>query len=161
MARAIIIALALAVFLVGAWALIDVLRDPVARPVVPTVDENRVASSERDRGAVRRLPPLGQLPQTRQRPLFEDDRRPPALPPAEPAPPAAAKPPPDVVLQGVVEDERGQRVLLQIRRTGKLVWLSKGEALDGWEVVSIERSRIVFRNGARRHVVVLPDKTGQ
>ncbi|WP_146188409.1 hypothetical protein [Methylosinus sporium] len=114
----------------------------------------RVAAQETTARA--QVNPLARLPlerftATRDQPLFSPSRRPPP-PPAvatrlevEPPPPE----PPNVVLVGVLTDERGTRAFVRLNPMDKVRAARIGDDLSGWKVAEIEPTRIVLAQDRR------------
>jgi hypothetical protein len=102
----------------------------------------------------RRLPPLDQLTQTRDRPIFFAGRR--DGPP--PAPPSVLAPPPASALAryritGVAISGEGRLAMAKDLGTGRLLTLREGETLEGWMVESVTLEHLVLRSGEQRRAV--------
>lgn len=91
-----------------------------------------------------RLPELGALPETRQRPLFSPDRK-----------PAAGAPPVETGssrLIGIVGASGARRAMLRDGAGTRMV--GAGDRLDGWTVHAVEADRLVLSRSAEQ--VILP-----
>lgn len=127
----------------------------IAQPANPVTSAQSAISGPAD-GFV--LPPLEKLPQTRLRPLFSPNRRPPAaiaapLPPVLPpiaATPVAATTPPDVlVLTGVAMGPDARVAVVHNRRTNEVSRLQRGEKIGDWSVMEIEARSVLLRKGTQ------------
>lgn len=92
------------------------------------------------------LPPLSEMTETVQRPLFYPHRRP--FPPraveADNQNEARPQPPPDIKILGVATTHDKKIVLIHVISTGKILHLSIGDFVLSWKVVEISKDRVVI-----------------
>jgi hypothetical protein len=105
---------------------------------------------------------LGDLSQTRDRPLFSATRRPPPkVNLEEAAAPAPAPPPivpPALTLIGVVFSTKERAVIVQDKTSPKPLRIAIGNDIDGWRVDSITPRSFVLKNGDRAISLTFPQK---
>jgi type II secretory pathway component PulC len=94
------------------------------------------------------LPPLAELQEVVQRPLFSESRRPPAVVPA--STPQVVRELDSLSLLGVVITPDDRHALIQSDPQGKPERVHQGQALAGWTVEGILPDRVVFRRGETR-----------
>jgi general secretion pathway protein N len=115
------------------------------------------------------LPPLSQLSETRDRPLFSPMRRPPQMAPAPapvavptvalaPAPPPPEKPP--FTLVGAIVGGAQRVAVLQDAGTGALATAREGDVRGAWTIDEIGRRAIVVSMAERRVRLDLPAPSG-
>lgn len=102
---------------------------------------------------------------TRERPLFDPDRRPPAPPPlpviARPAPPPpqpvepAPSAPPPLVLTGIVIADDKAYAIVSERLGARPKTVQVGDDIAGWRVDQIAPRQIVMTSGSQRIVLDL------
>jgi hypothetical protein len=136
--------------------------DPPTRAVAAPSD----ASSLTGEARAPPPPPLETLAETRTRPLFVADRRPPA-PPAPPSPPAPAPPSVHPVVldrYAVIGDfviAGRRRLMLAPLAGGPSLRLAEGERLDDWTAVELRPDTLVLdRDGERRVFKIIADPPG-
>ncbi len=89
------------------------------------------------------LPPLSQYPQTVERPLFMETRRPNPPVSATATPKLEAAPPVNFKLMGVLATPEGKMVLIADAK-GKYRRLKTKDAYEGWEIADIQSDRVVL-----------------
>jgi general secretion pathway protein N len=94
------------------------------------------------------LPPLAELQEVVQRPLFAESRRPPALAPA--SAPQVARELDTLSLLGVVITPDERHALIQSDPQTKPERVRQGQTLAGWTIEGILPDRVVFRRGETR-----------
>lgn len=93
------------------------------------------------------------------RPLFSPSRKPFVAPQAGEAAPEAPAPLPPLELIGVLLTDIQQTALLRPLNGGKATWARENDAVAGWRIERIERSRVHLRAGDRLEVVELRSDT--
>lgn len=153
--------------LIGALLLIIAVEwfIPAQEPAVPSYTrpaataENTVTLAQADRTV--EFLPIEQFQSVKDRPLFFEGRRPPAeyvpdAPAAKPARPVSKVRAPNAVLSGVIKV--GDSTYVMLKGVGKqkgLLRTKVGEDVDGWKVDSIHDDRVVLKNGAEKHEILL------
>ena len=97
------------------------------------------------------LPPLEELGQTRDRPLFTPMRRPAPRQDAKPAESAKAG---MLMLMGIVYSPGERVALLRVAGSEQVLRLSKGQEVRGWTVAEIEPDRVLLRSGDAAETLV-------
>jgi general secretion pathway protein N len=100
------------------------------------------------------LPPLRDLKEVTDRPLFSPSRRPP--PPQ--ASQEAIKQSGSLALDGVILSSEGRIALISHGRPPVLVHVAEGREIEGWTVLSIQADHIVLQRDATRQEIKLADK---
>jgi hypothetical protein len=97
--------------------------------------------------AQRSLPPPDAYAEITERPLFMETRRP--VPVADAAVETARKPVavPALVVHGILVSDARRMALMKTPSDNRLVQVSPGQQLEGWEVSAIEPDRVVITNG--------------
>ena len=95
------------------------------------------------------LPPLSSFEEVKQRPLFNDTRRP-AL-----AGDRSGQAWSSFVLKGVIVSPVAREALVAHDKGAAVVSLREGDILDGWIAEAILPDRVVFRNGGEEHELKL------
>ncbi len=111
-----------------------------------------------------RARPLGDFSQTLSRPLFEPERRPfvPKAPepvaddePTAPQPPAPEIPREKLRIVGVkiFKGTRQALIVSENDKTGQ--WVSKGDSIGGWKVVTVQAGSAIVAAGSQRQTLTL------
>ncbi len=99
------------------------------------------------------------LSATRERPLFNPERRLPTkaavVVQETPSPPPMPVVAPQVSLLGVIDDPQGARAVVRSDPAGKLLRLRIGDEIGGWHVTEIEGQRLVMSLDERSIAVKL------
>lgn len=162
------LALAVLVVVLARDALIRWLEvidvSPLAQPSGLTSDPAPQAAVGEPRF---RVLPLIELRETRERPLFSKNRKPPDPAKVE-ADTVAAPPPPDVQgirLVGLMRTEsKTAKALIRLPSALRADWVSAGAELGGWIVHAIEKDKVVLQRDGTRIDLVLrsrrPEEAG-
>jgi general secretion pathway protein N len=141
-----IVALALAAL--GLAAIVDLeWQAPLAAEGLPAAPEAKAARSADETPPPRfSLPPIENFAAVTARPLFVEDRR----PPAESAG-GSIGPWSSLTLAGIVIAPGSREALIRHGTPPVVVHLREGQTVDGWTLRSILNDRVVLGNGAERH----------
>lgn len=100
-----------------------------------------------------------------ERPVFNETRRPAAPPPAIPVAAAPAPAPaafPDIRLHGVIREHSSSRgggsAYVKTPSEPRGVWLSVGEEIEGWTLIGVGDSKVLFRRDGRQESVEMAPK---
>lgn len=99
------------------------------------------------------LPELEEFTATVERPLFAENRSPPAEDELEASAPAASTPL-TLKLMGVIFTPRQQTVLMQDAK-GKYKRMRRNDTLDGWTLAGIAGDRVTLRQGSEQKELML------
>jgi type II secretory pathway component PulC len=116
-------------------------------PATPSARKNAVA------GAFS-LPPLQSFTAVTDRPLFAQNRRPPAQGSDD------AGPWQSLVLAGIIISATSREALILHGKPQTAAHITEGQDVEGWVVTSILPDRIVIRNGSSEHELKLLEKSG-
>ena len=116
-------------------------------PAAPNARKNAVAASFS-------LPPLQSFNAVTDRPLFAQNRRPPAQGSDD------AGPWQSLVLAGIIISATSREALILHGKPQTAAHIAEGQDVEGWVVTSILPDRIVIRNGSSEHELKLLEKSG-
>lgn len=98
------------------------------------------------------LPPLQRFAVVTERPLFSPDRKPPQN--ADDTAGAWSS----FVLTGIIITPQSREALILHGKPAVVAHVEEGQALEGWTITSIDRDRVVFRDGLNEHELRLTPK---
>jgi hypothetical protein len=147
-------AAALAFLVAAEWLLLDGARRRSAQ--TPPVRATGTLEAPPSAGPDFSLPALEAYPETVNRPLFMENRRP-GVDVVEAPPPPAPVTPMNLKLMGVVQTPAGKTALL-VDGKGKYQRKRTGDTLDSWMLVDIGSNQVTFQQGDKRESVTLLKK---
>lgn len=127
--------------------------EPAGQPRL-TVESLHLSPVSRDIGP----PPLEELTETVERPIFVASRRPAEAAAAIEEMPAEATADVPVSLRGVMIGSARRKALLQMQRVGQPVWAAEGASVGGWQVETILPDSVTLRRGGVASQLRLEDE---
>ena len=141
------------------WTHSDEVATPVVASVARAVTSDAPAAEAATPPAAFELPPLEQLSEVVERPLFSPTRRMPPPPPraastatsAQPTAPAASGPAePELRFFGTIRQGGTAAALVSYPGTGAVARLRPGDQVGDWQVLSVERNHLELGLGDER-----------
>lgn len=147
-----------------AIALVTVTNLPDTSAIIPATPESLVPSLEQI--AVNLVPPGKQLAVITDRPLFSRTRRPFIPLPLAPPPQASValkveSPSPEapqtqnLVLKGVMLNDKNARALIASEANPSGAWIGKGEKIDGWQLNGVGADAVELEQMGRKAALKL------
>ena len=156
--RSLLVLVIAAVFLAWRFSGINVLAPSDASPVVAT------EAPVTDRSEAVDIPAESSFTAVVERPLFREDRRPPAEVPApEPAlaAPTPAAPKPVWRLIGIGENDKGPLALLLPPGGTETLRAREGDVYDNWTILSVGGGLVTLQDNDNGDTVQLSLETGE